>query len=117
MNNIYQSAQETATRLLAEYGQSASLISITDGEYDVETGTKPQIETAIPVNVVKQNYQNREVDGSLIKRGDVRLLMEAGQEPKTGDVVAFYNKRWTVIHVDPVDPAGTVILYRVQVRA
>ena len=63
-------------------------------------------------------YKQRDIDGTLIKNGDQRLLLAPQIEatPKTGDTVTVGAKVYNVVDVGIVAPAGVAVLYKLQLR-
>lgn len=63
-------------------------------------------------------YKQRDIDGTLIKHSDQRLLLapQIDVEPKTGDMVAVSGSSYAVVNVEVVAPAGVVVLYKLQLR-
>lgn len=63
-------------------------------------------------------YKQRDIDGTLIKHGDQRLLLAPQIEvsPKTGDTVTVGAKAYNVLNVGIVAPAGVAVLYKLQLR-
>lgn len=63
-------------------------------------------------------YKQRDIDGTLIKHGDQRLLLAPQIEvsPKTGDTVTVGTKVYNVVDVGIVAPAGVPVIYKLQLR-
>lgn len=63
-------------------------------------------------------YKQRDIDGTLIKHGDQRLLLAPQIEvvPKSGDTVTVGAKVYNVVDVGIVAPAGVAVLYKLQLR-
>lgn len=63
-------------------------------------------------------YKQSDIDGTLIKHSDQRLLLapQIDVEPKVGDAVAVSGKTYSVLRVEVVAPAGLVVLYKLQLR-
>lgn len=63
-------------------------------------------------------YKQRDIDGTLIKHGDQRLLLAPQIEfaPKTGDTVTVGARVYNVVDVGIVGPAGVAVLYKLQLR-
>jgi hypothetical protein len=96
----------TLTRTAATYDPATS--STGTPTETVQTGSGAEIE-----------YDSRDIDGTLVKVGDKKLLLSAVDftEPQAGDVVTVGANTYTVIRCKPTNPAGTAVLYQVQVRA
>ena len=103
--------------LMQKYGSDLTLTRQVGGAYDSQTGTVSG-GTPTPFNFrgVFINYDDKHIDGTLVLRGDRRLLMQARgmtTAPALGDVIAGHR----VIDVRPVAPNGVAIAYSCQVRA
>ncbi|MDR0216187.1 MAG: hypothetical protein LBJ15_19630 [Comamonas sp.] len=63
-------------------------------------------------------YKQRDIDGTLIKHGDQRMLLAPQIEvaPKTGDTMTAGASVYNVVDVGIVAPAGVAVLYKLQLR-
>ena len=116
---FYTDLRSAAEIMVTEYGQAVTLKRIAAGAYDPSTGTAAQTVTSYPGRAIMGNYSNRDIDGTLIMRGD-RLATLAcdtlGVVPSKDDVLTVDGVDWTVQSVEPVDPGGVALIYRLQVR-
>lgn len=93
------------------------------GEYDPETGgeapgtTVEQIAQGILLDFTGQEFQ----DNSLIRQGDKKLKIAAqglAWVPGLLDKVVAQGRTWSIVPpLKEVNPAGTPILYELQVRS
>ena len=118
MSDFYDEAEAVAEELLEEFGQAVTIAHVTSGEYDIETGTVTKSSATENGFGVVGNYTNSSIDGTLILRGDKRLLLSADgvTEPKPQDLVGINGVTHTVINCEPLSPAGTVLIYKCQLR-
>lgn len=128
MADIYDRAKASAARMLAPRsrggkGLELSLIRVTTGEYDPEVGGSPVLTEQFDSSGLRQNYRQQDIDGSLIKQGDVKILISPAlldgadtPQPVTLDKIAFDGDTYTVQHVDPWDYAGIAVGFSVQAR-
>lgn len=128
MSDIYDRAKATVTRMLAPRskggkGLELSLIRGTTGEYDPETGGSAVTIEQFDGSGFRENYRQQDIDGSLIKQGDVKILISPvlldgadTPQPVTLDKIAFDGDTYTVQHVDPWDYAGIAVGFSVQAR-
>jgi hypothetical protein len=66
---------------------------------------------------VQEAYAGREIDGTLVKAGDIRLLVSAGTAQAVEDAVTLADGTvGTVKAVEPFSPGGTVLYYTLRVR-
>jgi hypothetical protein len=128
MPDIYDRAKAASSRMLAPRsrggkGLELSLIRVTTGEYDPEVGGSSVLTEQFDGSGLRQNYRQQDVDGSLIKQGDVKILISPvlldgvdTPQPVTLDKIAFDGDTYTVQHVDPWDYAGIAVGFSVQAR-
>ena len=123
MNAFYDRTAATALRLITQFGQPVTISKTEPGEYDPETGgdspgaTIEQTAQGILLDFTGQEFQNN----SLIKQGDKKLKIAAqGLEwvPDLLNKVIIQGRTWSIVPpLKEVNPAGTPILYEIQVRA
>jgi len=115
MAKFYPRMKSLADRLLPKYGIEYSVTR--KGTTTVVNGkevTEPdQIFTATGV---KTDYQPREIDGTLIKTGDIRIVFQAEPEIKIGDLVTVDIAQYRVVQPNPVKPADLTLCYKAQLR-
>lgn len=128
MADIYDRAKASAARMLAPRskggkGLELSLIRVTVGEYDPETGGSADTTQQFDGSGFRENYQQRDVDGSRIKQGDVKLLISPVlldgtdmPKPVSQDKILFAGDNYTIQNVDPWDYAGLAVGFSVQAR-
>ena len=120
---FYDEMAVMALEMITEFGQPVTIRAITAGEYDPETGTAPpdttkeQTAQGILLDFTGQEFQNN----SLIKQGDKKLKIAAqglAWMPGLLDKVVAQGRTWSIVPpLKEVNPAGTPILYELQVRA
>ncbi|MBH3404456.1 hypothetical protein I5P86_05265 [Pseudomonas glycinae] len=123
MSAFYDRTAATALRLITQFGQPVTVRATTVGEYDPEAGsappdsTKEQTAQGILLDFTGQEFQNN----SLIKQGDKKLKIAAqGLEwvPDLLNKVIIQGRTWSIVPpLKEVNPAGTPILYELQVRS
>lgn len=115
MSAFYTNLRATATRLIGQYGKTATLTkpgATTGPEWDPTPGTP----TDYTVNLVELGYSLTNRDATLIERGDKMLLIEAEVEPVLEDTITVDGGVLRLIDVQPLNPGGTVLLYEAQAR-
>jgi hypothetical protein len=121
---IYDRAAATANRMLTKYGMEVTLRRVTVGDYDPDTGSAP---ASPPVDYVCMgatfDYSQRDIDGSLIKTGDQKLLMSPFQTdgsampvPTTSDKILIGSTVYSIQPSKKVAPAGQNVLFELQIR-
>lgn len=127
MADIYDRAKASAARNLAPRSQGGKGLELTlrrtvQGEYDPDTGVSETI-TDYAGSGLRENYKAEDIDGSLIKAGDVKFLVSPVllngtdmPQPETQDKILFDGETYTVQRVDPWDYAGLAVGFAVQAR-
>lgn len=108
----------TATSLLTRFGYSASFSRDTEGAYNPSTGDlEPGSTTSYSGKVYPFPFQNNEVDGTVLKRDDVKLLCNAtSTAPAVDDLVSFGGQTYNVILVEKITIEGTEVAYQLGCR-
>jgi hypothetical protein len=120
---FYDEMAVMALEMITEFGQSVIIRDIKVGEYDPGTGTVPpdtfveQTAQGILLDFTGQEFQAN----SLIKVGDKKLKIAAqGLEwpPSLLNKVIVQGHTWSIIPpLKEINPAGTPVLYELQVRS
>lgn len=115
---LYNDLAATAVELLAEFGMPVTLVRVIPGAYDPDTGTSTNTTANHDGIGVKLDYEQREIDGTQIRRGDQRVYMapDLAVTPRTGDTLTIGVESWQVIESRPLSPSGVVVLHDIQVR-
>lgn len=114
--SFYAGLSKTAQKLIAEKGRTVTLRRAGDIVYDPATDTMTSSQTDTSVKGVFTSFKQSEIDGTLILRGDKKLLLAAGIEPQGNDVIVDGTTQYRVVEIMAVHPGDTVILYTLQVR-
>lgn len=127
MPDMYDRAKATATRMLAprsKGGKGLELVLRREivGEYDPDASQVPG-ELVVNGSGFREEYDNQYIDGTLIVRGDVKLLVSPVQltgedmpAPQSNDKITFDGTVYTVIAVAPWNFAGLAVGFELQVR-
>ena len=126
---MYSGLQDTATAMLKNFGTTATHIKAVHGSFDPATGADAtaQVHTC-EVFAVFVGVSTKYKDKFTIQSGDSIALVAPkggtfvsppahyfpGQEviPEQNDIL----NGWTILDVEEVNPAGTVVLYKCHVR-
>ena len=127
MPDIYDRSKALATRMLAprsKGGKGLELVLRREiiGEYDPDAPTVPS-ELVVNGSGFREEYDAKYIDGTLIVRGDVKLLVSPVQLsgadmpiPLSNDRIEFDGTTYTVITVGPWNYAGLAVGFELQVR-
>lgn len=74
-NPLYARLQQTANRLITSYGQVGKVTEITGPPDPVEGGDPVTVEHT--AKMFPDKYDAREIDGAVIKTGDVKLYISS----------------------------------------
>ena len=110
----YSASKSLADRLLNQFGASLTFTRQSGETFDPATGTTTATEETFSRDVVWLDYDNDEIDGSVVQRGDARLLIQG--EVKVDDRVERNGEQWRVLTASPLQPAATLIYTEAQVR-
>ncbi|VVM95705.1 hypothetical protein [Pseudomonas fluorescens] len=121
--NFYEEMAGMALDMITEFGQAVIIRATTVGEYDPDTGTAPadtiseQTAQGVLLDFTGQEFQSN----SLIKQGDKKLKIAAqGLEwaPDLLNKIIVQGLTWSIVPpLKEINPAGTPILYELQVRS
>jgi hypothetical protein len=120
---FYDEMAVMALEMITEFGQPVSIRVITVGEYDPETGTAQQdIITEQAAQGILLDFTGKEFqNNSLIKQGDKKLKIAAqglAWVPDLLNKVIVQGRSWSIVPpLKEINPAGTPILYELQVRS
>ena len=120
---FYDEMAVTALNMITEFGQPVIIRATIVGEYDPETGSAPpesikeQTAQGILLDFTGQEFQTN----SLIKQGDKKLKIAAqglAWVPGLLDKVVAQGHSWSIVPpLKEFNPAGTPIVYELQVRS
>ena len=117
MASLYESASATATKLLTKHGESVTFTRETTTSFDPATGEETVTASTFSGYANPSPYALHEIDGTLVQRGDIRLMTESlSIMPVPGDAVTFRSESYRVMHVQPISVNGGDAAYYVQAR-
>ena len=120
----YSKTSKTANRLVKNFGQALTLTHVVAGTYVPGAGITNTTTTQYGYGAIV-NWDSRQIDGSLILATDKKLLLSplntAGTaltapvlEDKVTDAA---GKVYTIVApLNTMNPAGTAVLYEVNLR-
>ena len=117
MADFYAGLAEVALRLLTDKGQSLTFSRETTTVADPVKGKRSTTTSTYTGFGASFDYNRSEIDGTVIKRGDIRLLLNATTTvPIIDDTVPVDGTTHVVKAVRPTAPGGTVVMYELQLR-
>jgi hypothetical protein len=114
----YARAQATALRLLDRFGQAGEIWRDVPGGGPVWDPGEPTIQK-IPCTVAVLKFDNKDIDGTLIKASDKKVYIAAkglAIVPVTTDKLMIGEVSHSLVRVMPLNPAGTTVYCEVQAR-
>lgn len=120
----FDSSIALADRLITKNGESSTLRRRVDGA----TGPTAPFERGDPSNedtttvAVWLGYTDSRIDGSLVRRGDQRVLLPSTDlgdiipNEVTDSLIRADGSVWNIVAVEHLNPNGQNILYTCQVR-
>ncbi|KTC59110.1 hypothetical protein [Pseudomonas savastanoi] len=120
---FYDEMAVMALDLITEYGQAVTIRDSVKGEYNPGTGTtSPDTVTERTAQGIMLDFTGQEFQtNTLIKVGDKKLKIAAKgleQPPTLLSKVVVQGRTWSIIPpLKEINPAGTPLLYELQVRS
>ena len=113
----YATQARNVDRMLRQYGTTGTLRAVA-ATYDPTTGATAETAESQTVRMVVFDFEQRFIDGSLIRAGDKQALVSAVgiTAPKAGDSLTCGGVVYQVIASKPLAPALLAVLYELQIR-
>ena len=117
-SGFYSGLAAVASSLLDTFGQAVSFSRQTAGTFDPALGKYTgQSTVAFSGNGASFDYNSSEIDGKVIQRDDIRLMLEVTDtKPEIGDSCTIAAVAYRVMNVTESSPGGTVTHYELQLR-
>jgi predicted peptidase len=119
--SVYTRSIASALRMLRKYGQFMTLTQRTTGAYNPATATASVTESGQTVTGAVFDYPTKQIDGTLILRGDKQVIVAASGltvTPAPGMKLTDVNGDvFEVIAAEALAPAGEAVIHTLQVRA
>ena len=115
--SFYAGLQETAARLLEQFGQAVAFVRTTGGGIDPVTGDDTSTTETLETVGVLRRFPDNLVDGTRILSTDRELVVRATDlTPVVSDKVTVNGEDFTIEEIQTSTPAGTDLVYFVRVR-
>tara|TARA_R110000803_G_scaffold30657_1_gene68998 strand:+ start:198 stop:557 length:360 start_codon:yes stop_codon:yes gene_type:complete len=114
----YTAIRSTATSILTNFGQDATVTRIGGSTFNPTTGAYSGGSTStVSGKGVRMNYSKSEIDGEMVQRDDAKLYFSAdGGTPEIDDNVLFDSENYRVMSVITISPSDTDVMYELQLR-
>ena len=113
----YQKYADKAFDKIKKYGSSIQITHSGKKVYDPATNTYTDSGTTVSGVAIQRNYEQKNIDGTNIRMGDVQFMCSLNGRPFSNDTIEFDGKSYTVVNVDCLNPNGkTDIFYLIQAR-
>ncbi len=118
MSFDYASIATVADNIIINFGVPVTVVSKGTASYNVNTGAVVATDTTQTANGVVTNYDSKDIDNTLILRGDKRLLLSpiGITTIKPDAKVTIAGISYNVISVNETNPAGVALVYDLQIR-
>jgi len=117
---LYSQLRATAAALLGDKGQVMTLTKSVRSSYDPATGNAAQTSApTYPVTGAVFDVAARDIDGTLIKAGDRRVILSAlglTVEPTSVDTLTIGAVVHSIVQALPINPAGVVVAWKLVIR-
>lgn len=109
---FYADMAGTVTDLLTEFGQTITIARETS-EYDAIKGRDVSVSSQSLSTVgIWQVISAKLIDGTRVRIGDKFLVVDGTVAPRMGDRI----DGWSIVEITEINPAGTVLAYKLLVR-
>lgn len=117
MTAFYDDMAATATELLTEFGKALQLRRASAGTYDPVTGTTTgaTITYADIIGIFIRITQDYAATNE-VQQGDRLMVIGPSVAPQMTDKVVVGASALTIVNIVPINPAGTPLAYKLQVR-
>lgn len=107
----YQKYADKAFSKLKQYGSPITIRRSGKKVYDKTTNTYIDNGEEFSGVAIQRNFDQKNIDGTNIKFGDVQFMAQLPKRPQSNDTVVFGVRTYTVINVDPMNVDGNVDIF------
>lgn len=121
MGVLDSAVRAAAKNVYRTFGKTMTLRRETGSAYDPATGSNVPTYTTYSVKGRVEDYEDRLIDGTLVKSGDRRVTFPAagltsGVEPLTTDQWVIGATTYAIVRVKATDATDEVAMWELQVR-
>lgn len=116
--SIYKGLQKVSSNILKKFGTEITITQETEIGFNEGLGEPTFTTSTFVGSCVKSEYSKQEIDGTNIKFGDIRCIVnESEGVPKIGDkAIINGGPEYRIMRVNPLAPAEEAIVYELQLR-
>lgn len=107
----YQKYADKTFDKIKKYGSSISCKRSGKKVYDKTTNSYTDTGIEFSGVAIQRNFDQKNIDGTNIKFGDVQFMAAMEQRPQSNDTVIFGGRKYTVINVEPLNVDGSVDIF------
>ena len=115
MSGKLDKLKPTATKLINNFGKNISIKKISEGNYDVETGTITNSETVINLIGVVSSPKINEIDNTLIEKTDL-IVTVSDVVVSLEDIVTIDGRDYTIKAIMPLYSGNLIAYYKLVVK-
>jgi len=115
--SFYSEVAELALEVLTEFGQTITVNRETSSSFDPVLGIDTTVSSSFTGKGAAFEYKATEIDGTVVQAGDIQLYLNAtSTAPLIDDRITIDSNVYEVMNVEQINPAGTPVLYILQLR-
>ena len=107
----YEKYQKKAFDKVKKYGSSIIIKRIVDSQYNPNTNKYEDETVEIKGVALQLNFEQRDIDGTNVKYGDVKFMAVLNGTPQTNDKMEFEGKSYVIIYPRPLNLNGKTDIY------
>lgn len=113
----YSKYADKVYKKLSQYGGDCLITRQGSGNYNPETDEYDDEQIEIKGKCLVSFYDAKNIDGTNIKSGDIKVMASLSAAPKTGDAIKIESEIFTVINWSALKPNGNLaVYYTIQAR-
>lgn len=107
----YQKYHNKAFDKVKKYGSSIIIKRIGESQYNPDTNEYEDETVEIKGVALQLNFEQRDIDGTNVKYGDVKFMAVLDGTPQANDTVEFEGKSYVIIYPRPLNLNGKTDIY------
>ena len=116
MSFNYANPKALGIRMIDRFGSNVTLHIKTTGPFDPVTGIGGDTFSDDVVKAVKLQFSSSDIDGTLIKMGDFKLLLDGIITITSDDKVTVDGVKYVILRPMPLKPGDTRLLTKAHCR-